>query len=165
MQALPDETAGAVARASWRSGGGKTLNREVEFMPESNAESQSNADVEEPEGRVAIRAPRRTGRGAHLVRYTTTEWQTICDAAEACHKTGPGFVRETSLAAARGGQSAPEKLPLIAELGRCGNALARLAATAKATGALPQAESLEVALAELLTAVRRLDRPRSALTL
>jgi hypothetical protein len=74
-------------------------------------------------------------------------------------------VRETSLAAAMGAQSAPEKLPLIAELGRCGTALARLAATAKATGALPQAESLEAALAELLTAVRRLDRPRSALAL
>ena len=134
-------------------------------MPESNAESQSNADVEEPEGRVAIRGPHRTRRVAHQVGYTATEWQAICDAAGACHRTGAGFVRETSLAAAMGAQSAPEKLPLIAELGRCGTALARLAATAKATGALPQAESLEAALAELLTAVRRLDRPRSALTL
>ncbi len=126
---------------------------------------EGNTGVEEQEVRVAIRGPRRRHRVAHEIGYTTTEWQAISDAAEACHKTGSGFVRETSLAAALGGHAAPEKLPLIAELGRCGTALARLAATAKATGALPQAQPLEAALAELLAAVRRLDKPRSALAL
>jgi len=134
-------------------------------MPESTADAESNAETEEPAVRVASRRPRSLPRLRHPIGYAKTEWQAISDAAEACHKTATGFVRETSLAAAMGAQSAPEKLPLIAELGRCGTALARLAATAKATGALPQAESLEAALAELLTAVRRLDRPRSALTL
>ena len=126
---------------------------------------ESNAGVEDQEVRLAIQRPHRTRRVPHDIRYTTTEWQSISDAAEACHKTATGFVRETSLAAALGGHSAPEKLPLIAELGRCGTALARLAATAKATGALPQAAPLEAALAELLVAVRRLDKPRSALAL
>ena len=134
-------------------------------MPESNVEPESNAEGEEPEVRVATRHPDRKRRMPHEIGYTRTEWQAISDAAEACHKTASGFVRETSLAAALGGHADPEKLPLIAELGRCGTALARLAATAKATGALPQAESLEAALAELLAAVRRLDRPRSALAI
>ncbi len=134
-------------------------------MLESNTEPDSNAEVEEPEVRVAIRHPHKTRRVPHDIGYTATEWQAITDGAEACHKTASGFVRETSLAAALGGQSAPEKLPLIAELGRCGTALARLAATAKATGALPEAAPLEAALAELLVAVRRLDKPRSALAL
>ena len=90
------------------------------------------------------------------IRYTAAEWQAIVEAARTAHTTASAFVRETSLAAVPGDHATPETTPLIVELGRCGTALARLAATAKATGALPDAARLETALAELLAAVRRL---------
>jgi len=45
---------------------------------------------------------------------------------------------------------------VIRELGRAGNAIVRLAATARESGALPEARLLDSALAELLALVRRL---------
>jgi hypothetical protein len=69
-------------------------------------------------------------------------------------------VRNASLEALPIGHSAVGNAPLIRALGRCGTTLAKLATTARETGAVPETASLEAALAELLAVVRRIETPQ-----
>lgn len=121
---------------------------------------ETKPQVDEAEGGVALVQLDRVRSVHRVIRYTPAEWLAIVEAARACHRNPLAFVRETSLAAAPGDGSVPEKASLIVELGRCGTALVKLAATARASGALPEAARFDAVLAELLAAVRRLDRPR-----
>jgi hypothetical protein len=121
--------------------------------------SETNPAVQNGERRESV--PRRgiRRRAHHGVRFTTTEWAAIVAASNARGRKPATLVREAALAVLPGAQSTLGNAPLIRELGRCGTALAALAGTARATGALPEAASVEAALAELLAAVRRVDKP------
>lgn len=99
--------------------------------------------------RLEPRLPRK-------IRYTSAEWDAIVECARACGKPPAEYVRDTSLGAVPRVRHGEANAGLIRELGRIGNALTRLAATAKENGALPQAAAVDAALAELLTAVRHL---------
>jgi hypothetical protein len=92
---------------------------------------------------------------------TDAEWEAILARAQAC-KTPPGrYIREASIRSPKVMRAEAILLrELVRELGRSGTALAQLAATARETGALPAAATLETALAELLTAVRGLGAAR-----
>lgn len=124
--------------------------------------SESNSAVEEAEVRKSV--PRQSGpkRAYHAVCFANTEWAAIVAAAEACGRKPVTFVREAALAVLPSAHSTLGNARLIRELGRCGTALAALAATARATGVLPEAANVEAALAELLAVVRRVDKPEPA---
>src|SRR5438128_762914 len=100
-------------------------------------------------------------RRARTVHYTDAEWQAVREAARLCGKAARRFVRDTSLGALPNVPPLLANADLIRELGRSGNALVRLAVTARESGALPEAATLNAALAELLAIVRRLTPPRS----
>lgn len=99
--------------------------------------------------RVEPRVPRK-------IRYTSAEWEAIVECAQACGKPPAEYVRDTSIGAAPKVRHGWENEAVIRELGRIGTALAGLARAAKETGALPEAATLDAALAEVLGAVRRL---------
>ncbi len=101
-------------------------------------------------------------RRARTVHYSDVEWQAIQEAARLCGKAARRFVRDTSLGALPKVPPLLANAELVRELGRSGNAIARLAATARASGALPEAATLNAALAELLAIVRQLAPTRSA---
>jgi hypothetical protein len=86
----------------------------------------------------------------------------IDEAARLCGKTTRAFIREAALGVPIKVQPFLADAELIRELGRNGLALFRLAAIARASGALPQAERLEAALAEVLALVRRIDATHHA---
>jgi hypothetical protein len=94
------------------------------------------------------------------IAYTAAEWEAIVEAARASGRKPAAFVRNASLEALPTGHSAVGNAPLIRALGRCGTTLAKLATTAREIGAVPEAASLELALAELLEVVRRIETPR-----
>jgi hypothetical protein len=108
----------------------------------------------------ARRSRKREYAWRHPVEYTEAQWKAVKAAAEACGKPVGRYIRETSLGAL------PKPLPhradaaLIRELGRCAMALVRLADAARASGALPDASTLEAGLAELLATVRGLASVR-----
>jgi hypothetical protein len=99
---------------------------------------------------VRHRGPVRRGRNIY---YTVAEWQKIVDGARACGRPVSVFARETSLGAV---PPIVANAPLLRELCRCSIAVTQLAATARATGVLPEAERLDTALAELFTIARQL---------
>jgi hypothetical protein len=113
-------------------------------------------------------APRRTGRrGAPLrrgrtVHYTDAEWEAVREAAQRYGKAARRFVRDASLGALPAVETFRADADVIRELGRAGNAIVRLAATAREGGALPEARLLDSALAELLALVRRLAADHNA---
>ena len=119
--------------------------------------SESNPPVQEPKSSSG--EPRGCGlrRRRWWVGYNDAEWQQLVEAARLCGKPTRVFARDTSL-----GSRPPEPLvanaELIRELGRSGTALKHLAASAKATGALPEATRLEGALTQLCDVVRRIVR-------
>jgi hypothetical protein len=118
--------------------------------------SESNPPVQEPPpARHGSRgcAPHRRPR---TLWFSEEEWQQIRAAAERCGKPPSCFVRDTSLGARFTAVPLLVNAELIRELGRSGTALSRLAASAKATGALPEATSLEAALASLCDLVRQI---------
>jgi hypothetical protein len=103
----------------------------------------------------------RRGRGLEChIRYTEAEWEAIVEAARASGRTPAAFVRDASLEALPIGHSTVGNASLIRALGRCGTTLAKLATTAREIGAVPEAASLELALAELLAVVRRIETPQ-----
>lgn len=108
-----------------------------------------------------LHATRRTPRGCGFPRrgrtvcYNDLEWQQVAEAARLCGKPTGRFIRDTSLGARPRVEPPLANAELIRELGRSGTALARLAAQAKATGALPEAASLDAALAQLCDLVRQ----------
>jgi hypothetical protein len=94
------------------------------------------------------------------VGFTAAEWEAIVEAARASGRTHTAFVRNASLEALPIGHSAVGNAALIRALGRCGTTLFKLAATAREIGAAPEAASLQLALAELLAVVRRIETPQ-----
>src|SRR5260370_13608518 len=117
----------------------------------------SNPPVPEPPS--SARGPRgcELKRRRSWVGFKDSEWQQIVEAARLCGKPTRVFIRDVSL-----GSRPPEPLvanaELIRELGRSGTALRQLAASARATGALPEATSLEAALTHVCDLVRRIVR-------
>ncbi len=111
------------------------------------------------EGREGRSSPRGGGRRPRLVHYTDAEWDAVKTAARLAGKPARRFVRDASLGTLRPVPPVMANAPLIRELGRVGTALVHLAATAQSTGALPQAATLEAAVAELLAIVRRIAQP------
>jgi hypothetical protein len=105
-------------------------------------------------GTIGRCRPTRAPRG--VIWATNAEWQAIVERARASGKPPVRFVRETVLRAL--GKARPNSAAtlLLRDLGRAGTALAGLAATARETGALPAAATLETALAELVAVTRRL---------
>ena len=99
-------------------------------------------------------------RRIRSVLYNDAEWQAVEEAARLHGKAPRVFVREVSLGTLPPARPAFVDAPLLRELGQSGTALARLAATARASGALPQAAILDAALAELLALVRRIASER-----
>ena len=95
-------------------------------------------------------------RRIRSVLYNDAEWQAVEEAARLHGKSPRVFVREISFGTLLPARPGLVDAPLIRELGQSGTALARLAATARASGALAQAETLEAALVELLALVRRI---------
>jgi len=89
------------------------------------------------------------------IRYTSAEWDAIVECAQACGKPPAEYVRDTSLGAAPRIRHGRENEAVIRELGRIGTALAGLVRVAKESGALSEAAALDAALAEVLSAVRR----------
>jgi mobilization protein NikA len=112
-----------------------------------------------PEPQSSSLAPRGYGlkRRSFCVGYNDAEWQQLVETARLCGKPTRVFIRDISL-----GCRPPEPLvanaELIRELGRSGTALKQLAASARASGALPEATSLEAALTELCDVVRQIVR-------
>jgi hypothetical protein len=100
-----------------------------------------------------IRVPRLA------LRATDAEWQAILHGARASSKRAAPFVRESVLQAVGGAGPHSATTLLLRELGRAGTALAHLAATARETGTLPTAATLETALADLVAATRGLTAP------
>lgn len=98
----------------------------------------------------------RSPREAHKIRYTVAEWREIVRRAAACGCEPARYVRETSLGAVPHGQRAQPADTVIDELRRIGLSLSQLSATANAAGSAPETQALDMALAELLAAVRRM---------
>ena len=95
-------------------------------------------------------------RQPRKIRYTATEWGRIMELARASGRPPARYVRESSLGTVPKAARSRENDDLIHELGRIGTILNRLAAVAKAAGIASQQATIEAALSELLTAVRRL---------
>jgi hypothetical protein len=120
---------------------------------------ESDPTVAGPAAPESARPRRTTDRIVQRFRFTAAEWEAIVEAAHASGKTAVAFVHDASLEAVPTGHGTVGNAPLIRALGRCGTTLAKLAATAREMGALPEAASLERTLAELLAVVRRIDEP------
>ncbi len=102
------------------------------------------------------RGRRLEPRQPRKIRFTSAEWEVVVECAQACGKPPAEYVRETSLGSTPKVRHGHANEALVRELGCIGTALTRISATAKATGALPQAVTLDSTLAELLAVVRRL---------
>ena len=102
------------------------------------------------------RGARSNNREPHKIRYTAPEWATVVERARASGRPPACYVREISLGHTPKGTHTLTIAPVVHELGRIGTTLARLAALAKESGATSKNGALDAALAELLTAVRRL---------
>jgi hypothetical protein len=105
---------------------------------------------------------RRVSNGAQVrrprkIRYTDAEWSEIVDRARVCGRPPARYVRETSLGSMPKTRPTQANASLIRELGRIGIALQRLAATAREARSLPQAATLDAALAEVIAVVRQLS--------
>lgn len=107
------------------------------------------ADAHRVSSGAQIRRPRK-------IRYTDAEWSLIVERARACGRPPARYVRETSLGSTPKGRQTQANASLIRELGRIGIALQRLAVTAREVSSLPQAATLDAALAEVIAVVRKL---------
>lgn len=118
------------------------------------ADRRSTQTGENTAGRTSRR--RREPRAPRKIRYTSAEWEAIVECAQACGKPPAEYVRETSLGAMPRARHGRENEAVVHELGRIGTAVAALARAAKESGMTAQATVLDAALADVLTAVRRL---------
>ncbi len=116
-------------------------------------ENESAVMPREP--RPGIRPHRPDIRRAHHVLYTDAEWAHLQEIARLCGKQRSDFIRDVSLRRRVRVKPYLADAPLIRALSDSGMALTRLAATARASGALPAAAELDAALAELRQLLRR----------
>jgi hypothetical protein len=123
--------------------------------------SENKSGVVPPEPRQSIRPDRSHIRRHHCVLYTDAEWAHVHEVARLCGKTRSEFIRERSLGLRVRGKPFLANTELVRELSKNGMALARLAATARESGALPLAADLEAALAEVRTLLRRITSPEA----
>jgi hypothetical protein len=128
------------------------------------ADSKPEPGVELQEPHPPIRRRKPPLRRNRSLPLTDAEYQLIDEAARLCGKTTRAFIREAALGVPIKVQPFLADAELIRELGRNGMGLFRLAETARASGALPQAERLEAALAEVLALVRRIEATHNAAT-
>ncbi len=114
------------------------------------------SEARAPEGPPsALDHPVPNTRQPRKIRYTSAEWRRIMELARASARPPARYVRETSLGTVPKAVRR-ENDDLIHELGRIGTVLSQLAAAAKAAGIASQQTTIEAALSELLTVVRRL---------
>lgn len=118
------------------------------------ADRQPTQTGENTAGRARRR--RHEARAPRKIRYTSAEWEAIVECAHTCGKAPAEYVRETSLGAMPRARHGRENEAVVHELGRIGTALAALARVAKESGMTTQATALDAALADVVTAVRRL---------
>lgn len=124
--------------------------------------SETKAGVEQPDPHPSFRRKQRPLRRNRGLRLTDAEYQLIDEAARLCGKTTQAFMREAALGVPIKADPFLADAELIRELGRSGLALFRLAATARSSGALPEAERLEAALREVLALVRQIEAAHAA---
>jgi hypothetical protein len=124
--------------------------------------SESTAGTEQPEPRPLIRLNRPHIRRHRSVLYTDAEWAHVQEVARLCGKTRSEFIRERSLGLRVRGKPFLANAELIRELSKNGMALARLAAMARESGALPLAADWEAALAEVRALLHRIASPEAA---
>lgn len=98
--------------------------------------------------------PRRTAKS--LVRFTPDEFAIVAERARTCGRAPARFIREAALGAIPRERRSAANAELVRQLARIGNNLNQLAARAH-IGAPVLEGALETALAELLSAVRRLE--------
>jgi len=110
--------------------------------------SEIKADVEQPETPTSIL--RNKGlRRCRRIKYTEQEYDLIEEAAEMSGIPIDVFIREESLSVQFKARPFLRNAEVLGELRKCGVVLARVAATARETGALPGVDELETALQEL----------------
>jgi uncharacterized protein (DUF1778 family) len=123
---------------------------------------ESEAGVEQPEPRQPVRRNKRPLRRNRSLPLTDAEYQLIDEAARLCGKTTRAFIREAALGVPIKVQPFLADAELIRELGSSALALARLAATARASGALPAADELDTARVAVLALIRQIERAHAA---
>jgi hypothetical protein len=123
---------------------------------------ESTAGVEQPEPRQPVRHNKRPLRRNRSLPLTDAEYQLIDEAARLCGKTTRAFIREAALGVPIKVQPFLADAELIRELGSSALALGRLAATARASGALPAADELDAARIEVLALIRQIERAHAA---
>jgi hypothetical protein len=120
--------------------------------------SESAPGVEQSQQpRQPVRRKKPPLRRNRSLPLTDAEFQLLDEAARVCGKTTRAFIREAALGVPIKVQPFLADAELIRELGRNAMALAGLAATARASAALPEANRLEAALAEVLALVGRIN--------
>jgi hypothetical protein len=124
--------------------------------------SENKSGVVPPEPRRSIRPNRPHVRRHRCVLYTDAEWAHLREVALLCGKTRSEFIRETSLRRRVRAKPFLANAELVRELAKSGTALARLAATARESGALPLAADLDAALAEVRMLLRRITSPEAS---
>lgn len=123
---------------------------------------ESEAGVEQPEPRRPARRKKQPLRRNRSLPLTDAEYQLIDEAARLCGKTTRAFIREAALGVPIKVQPFLADAELIRELARNALALARLAATARASGALPAADELDAARLEVVALIRRIASTHAA---
>lgn len=124
--------------------------------------SETKAGLEQPDPLPSFRRKQRPLRRNRSLPLTDAEYQLIDEAARLCGKTTRAFIREAALGVPIKADPFLADAELIRELGRSALALFRLEATARSSGALPEAQSLEAALGEVLALVRRIEGVHAA---
>ncbi len=118
--------------------------------------SERETGVVPPEPRPSVRPNRPHIRRHRSVLYTDTEWAQLQAIARLCGKTRSEFIRDVSLGRRVRAKPFLANAELVRELSKSGMTLARLAATAPKSGALPVAADWEAALAEVRALIRRI---------
>jgi hypothetical protein len=101
------------------------------------------------------RAPRERHSEASLVRFTRDEWRAVLERARMCGRAPAVYIREAALGAAPKARRVPENAELIRQLTRVGNALVALAAASGERADEAISRDVELALADVMEAVRR----------
>ena len=154
-QSGPDTVVPQVTAEAW-SRYGTNVSRNSRVHPEAWMQCD-DVRAEGPRGPPsALDRPVPNTRQPRKIRYTGAEWGRIMELARASGRPPARYVRETSLGTVPKARRSRENDDLIYELGRIGTILNRLAAAAKASGIASHQTTIEAALTELLTAVRRL---------